>query len=82
MVRELDMVVLSRDLEEYSLRKGDVGTIVHCYAQGEAFEVEFVTGEGKTIAVVTLSKADIRPIGREEILHVRALMPAAETPAR
>jgi hypothetical protein len=33
--------------------------------------VEFVTGEGKTIAVVTLEKSDIRPMQRQEILHVR-----------
>ncbi len=78
MFRELDTVVLARDLEDYSLRKGDVGTVVHCYAEGKAFEVEFVTGEGKTVAVVTLSAADIRPIGREEILHVRTLMPSAD----
>lgn len=81
MFRELDTVVLARDLEKYSLRKGDVGTIVYSYAEGEAFEVEFVTGEGKTVAVVTLSATDIRPIGDEEILHVRTLMPTADLPA-
>jgi hypothetical protein len=45
--------------------------VVHCYAGGKAYEVEFVTGEGKTIAVVTLEKSDIRPMQRQEILHVR-----------
>lgn len=73
MVRELDTVVLTKDLETYNLRRGDVGAVVHCYADAKAFEVEFVTGEGKTIAVVTLSEADIRPMRHEEILHVRAL---------
>jgi hypothetical protein len=76
MIRELDTVVLARDLEGYPLRAGDVGAVVHCYADGKTFEVEFVTGEGKTVAVITLSKADIRPMHREEILHVRALVPA------
>ena len=76
MIRELDTVVLARDLEAYSLKVGDVGAVVHCYADGKTFEVEFVTGEGKTVAVVTLSEADIRPMYREEILHVRALVPA------
>jgi hypothetical protein len=38
-----------------------------------AFEVEFVTGEGTTLAVLTLSQQDIRPIHAREILHVRAL---------
>jgi len=75
-IRELDTVVLARDLEAYGLSRGDVGAVVHCYADGKAFEVEFVTGEGKTIAVVTLSASDIRQMRREEILHVRALVPA------
>lgn len=76
MIRELDTVVLTRDLKTYGLKRGDVGAIVHCYADGKAFEVEFVTGEGKTVAVATLTEAEIRPMRREEILHVRALVPA------
>ncbi len=71
MIRELDTIVLSRDFTEYGLRRGDVGAVVHAYADGKTYEAEFVTGEGKTIAVVMLSKADIRPMRREEILHVR-----------
>ena len=50
--------------------------MVHCYRDGKAFEVEFVTGEGETVAVVTLSIEDIRPMRREEILHVCALVSA------
>jgi len=73
MIQELDTVVLARDLQEYSLREGDVGVVVHAYEHGRAFEVEFVTGEGETVGVVTLSKGDIRPVYRKEILHVRAL---------
>lgn len=73
MVRGLDTVVLTKDLETCNLRRGDVGAAVHCYADAKAFQVEFVTGEGETIAVVTLGEADMRPMRREEILHVRAL---------
>lgn len=75
MIRELDTVVLARDLKAYGLKRGDVGAVVHSYADGKTFEVEFVTGEGKTVAVVTLTEADIRPMRREEILHVRAFVP-------
>jgi hypothetical protein len=35
--------------------------------------VEFVAGEGGTIAVITLSETDLRPMHREEILHVRVV---------
>ena len=73
MIRELDTVVLVHDLEAYGLTHGDVGAVVHCYKDGITFEVEFVTGEGSTIAVLTLSQQDIRPMHAQEILHVRAL---------
>jgi hypothetical protein len=72
-MRELDTVVLARDLPEYGLTQGDVGAVVHCYKDGVTFEVEFVTGEGATIAVLTLSQQDVRPMHAREILHVRAL---------
>jgi hypothetical protein len=76
MIAELDVVVLKKGLPEYGLQKGDVGAVVHRYAEGDAFEVEFVTAEGKTVAVATLSKADIRPFAESEILHARKLSPA------
>ena len=72
MFNELDTVVLSHNLKELGLTQGDVGTVVHVYAESKAYEVEFVTGEGKTIAVVTLTNKDIRPMQRQEILHVRS----------
>lgn len=73
MIREHDTVVLSHDIEDYDLKTGDVGAVVHCYDAGKAFEVEFITAEGKTIALLTLSQKDIRPMGKSEILHVREL---------
>jgi hypothetical protein len=73
MVRELDTVVLTRDIEEHGLEQGDVGAVVHCYRDGAALEVEFVTAEGRTIALLTLTQADIRPMAEKEILHVREL---------
>ena len=76
MIRELDTVVLNHDIEEHNLRCGDVGAVVHCYLDKVAYEVEFVTAEGKTIALLTLTNADIRPMANREILHVRELTPA------
>ncbi len=74
MIREHDLVVLTCDIDKHNLVKGDVGTVVHCYADGEAYEVEFVTSSGDTIAVLTLEREDIRPISEHEILHVRELV--------
>lgn len=76
MIRELDTVVLTHDIAEHGLRQGDVGAVVHCYRDDTAFEVEFVTAEGKTVALLTLDRADIRLIGGREVLHVRELAQA------
>ena len=75
-MRELDTIVLVRDFAEHGLTQGDVGAVVHCYTDGITYEVEFVTGEGTTIAVLTLSQHDIRPMHAQEILHVRTLAKA------
>ena len=73
MIQELDTVVLRHDLPENDLKRGDVGAVVHHYSEGTAFEVEFVAAEGRTLAVVTLTEDDIRPMSKDEILHVREL---------
>ncbi len=73
MIRELDTVVLRHDFDEYGLKEGDIGVVVHCYSDGNAFEVEFVTAEGRTIAVLTLTSSDIRLMSKKEILHVREI---------
>ena len=77
MISELDMVVLTSDLSEHGLQKGDVGTVVHVYSVGGGYEVEFVTAEGRTVAVLTLTATDIRPMAAREILHVREVAPLA-----
>ncbi len=72
-MQELDVVVLTCDLAVYGLRRGDIGAIVHRYADGAAYEVDFVTAAGATVAVVTLDATDVRSVGVSEILHVRPL---------
>ena len=76
MIKELDTVVLSRDIPEHGLKQGDIGAVVHIYREREAFEVEFITGQGDTVAVVTLETRDIRLMQDREILHVRKLQAA------
>jgi len=73
MIRELDTVALTRDVEEHGLKRGDVGAVVHCYAGGTAFEVEFVTADGRTVALLTLSAQDIRRLGERDILNAREM---------
>ena len=74
MIRELDPVVLTHDIDEHGLKRGDLGAVVHRYQDGEAFEVEFVTADGSTAALLTLTPADLRPMRGREILHARELV--------
>lgn len=60
------------DIPEHELEAGDVGAVVHRYEEG-GYEVEFVSASGATLAVLTLTDADLRPMGGMQILHVRDL---------
>ncbi|HHT9108334.1 MAG TPA: DUF4926 domain-containing protein [Candidatus Wunengus sp. YC64] len=73
MIKEHDRIVLLKDLPEDGLQAGDVGTVVHIHRQGEAFEVEFMTLDGGTVAVVTLLSSQIRAVSKRDITHVREL---------
>ncbi len=73
MIRELDVVVLRRDLPELRLVAGDVGTVVLAHRDGAGFEVEFTTLSGRTVAVVTISSDDLRSVAADEIAHVRCV---------
>ena len=46
--------MLTADLPKEGLKSGDVGTVVHIHGGGAAYEVEFMTFAGKTIAVATV----------------------------
>lgn len=71
MIKELDTVVLSKDLPDLGLEAGDVGTVVFIHSSGAGYEVEFATLSGATLSVATLPAAAIRPIALDEIAHVR-----------
>jgi hypothetical protein len=71
VLEELDIVVLTRDIPAQGLARGDRGTIVHCYDHGHAYEVEFLTAAGETVALITLTGADIRPLDPNEPLPLR-----------
>jgi len=70
MIAELESVVLTVDLPEQRLQRGDVGTVVLTH-DGRGYEVEFVTLDGETLAVVSLTPDQVRPTAPGEIAHVR-----------
>ena len=70
--KELDTVVLERDLPGEGLRRGDLGAVVHLY-DPDGLEVEFVTASGRTQALVTLREGDVRSVGDEDLIAVRTV---------
>lgn len=48
--------------------------MVHLYPNETAYEVEFCTFPGETVAVRTLGADQIRPVPARAILHVRPLV--------
>lgn len=75
MIEELDKVALTGAIPEHALAEGDLGTVVFRYPEGVAFEVEFVTAAGNTVAVLTLDESEVRPLADGDILNARRLRP-------
>ena len=73
MIEELDRVVLTIDMPEHNLVAGDIGVVVLVHGDHKGYELEFVTLDGETVAVVSAFPNQIRPIQSREIAHVRAL---------
>jgi hypothetical protein len=71
MISEHSLVVLDCDPPHDKLNRGDVGTVVYVYKGGRGYEVEFVDGAGRTVALVTVGADDVRPIEAGELLHAR-----------
>jgi hypothetical protein len=73
MIKEHERVVLTVSVPDQGLEAGDVGTVVHIHMDGEAYEVEFLTLDGGTVAVATLEASQVRPVSKHDITHTREL---------
>jgi hypothetical protein len=73
MIHEHDRVILRTNLPEHALLAGDMGTVVHIYTDGLAYEVEFFTVDGQTLDVVTVEASQVRPVDSHAILHARQI---------
>ncbi len=69
-LHSLDVVVLTRDLSDRGLRRGDLGAVVEVYGP-DAVGVEFVTASGRTQALVTLRPSDLRAVEDNDLVAVR-----------
>lgn len=77
MISEHERVVLTEPVASEGLVAGDVGTVVHVYPDGKAYEVEFTTLAGNTVAVATVEATSVRPVTGREITHARDLTRAS-----
>jgi hypothetical protein len=75
-IKEHERVVLTASVPAAGLEAGDVGTVVHVYRDGLAYEIEFTTLDGDTAAVVTVEADRVRPGHKREITHARELQVA------
>ena len=69
-VHPLDVVVLTHDIPDHGLRRGDLGAVVEIYGS-HSIGVEFVAASGRTQALVRLSPNDVRPVADDDLVAVR-----------
>ena len=69
MIEELQCVALEVPVPEHGLQPDNVGVVVLVHPDHAAYEVEFTTLTGKTLAVLTLNPDQIRSVGHREVAH-------------
>jgi hypothetical protein len=73
MIKEHERAILTVDFPDIKLKAGDVGTVVHIYDDGAAYEIEFFALDGRTLDVVTVEASQVRAVHHRDVLHVRAM---------
>ena len=73
MIHAHDCIVLTQDIPDEGLKAGDVGTVVHIHGDAAAYEVEFMTLTGQTVAVTTVLPTQLRPVNSRDVSHAREL---------
>ena len=71
MFEEHEVIVLTADLPEEGLEAGDMGTIVSVAPEG--FLVEFMTHTGRTVAIASVSRDQVRAVSDFDVHHVRVM---------
>ncbi len=63
-IKLFDVVALLEERPKDGLARGQVGTIVEVHSP-EAFEVEFLDSQGRTIALVTVKRSELLVLRHE-----------------
>jgi hypothetical protein len=67
MPKLLDVVALLEDRPQDGLASGQMGTIVEVHSP-DAFEVEFLDSQGRTVALVTLKRSEVLVLRHEPVV--------------
>lgn len=71
MIKEHERVVLTVDIPEQQLQVGDIGVVIMIHGNHDGYELEIFSATGQTLAVVTVEAEQVRPVHRQDVLHVR-----------
>ena len=74
-IQLLDVVVLTKDIPKYNLFRGEIGAVVECYPD-DGYEVEFVSLDGYTYALVALHGNQLIPLRQKSQRTAKTTVPA------
>lgn len=74
-IQLLDVVALITDIPKYNLFRGEIGAVVECYLN-DGYEVEFVSLDGYTYALVALRGDQLIPLRQKSQRMAKITVPA------
>ncbi|MCL4872426.1 MAG: DUF4926 domain-containing protein [Anaerolineae bacterium] len=75
-IQLLDVVVLTKDIPKHNLFRGEIGAVVECYPD-DGYEVEFVSLDGYTYALVALRGNQLIPLRQKSQRTAKTTVPAS-----
>jgi len=76
MLELYQRVVLSRNLQDHNLKKGDVLTLInyvpHPSGSEDGYTLEVFNAVGESINVIAVPMSAVQPLKKDEILSVRS----------
>jgi hypothetical protein len=74
-IQLLDVVALTIDIPKYNLFRGEIGAVVECYPN-DGYEVEFISLDGYTYALVALRGNQLIPLRQKQQRMAKITVPA------
>ena len=74
-IQLLDVVALTMDIPKQNLFRGEIGAVVECYPN-DGYEVEFVSLDGYTYALVALRGNQLIPLRQKPQRTAKTTVPA------